>query len=179
VPTRRPRSRLSTAPSASSPFDRERLGDEGRDYRRHGTTSLFAALNPPERALVLCADEKAQIQALECTQPNTGAHALCEGWERELERMVAAGFSSAKVYATDLGNTNSAARSMRSRIGERSFKLSAVLCDQEERAMTHALSVELGRGVSLPVRRCADHVDHAMPWEVAPGTADYIHVQPP
>src|SRR3954447_16804440 len=26
-------------------------------------------LNPPERALVLCADEKSQIQALDCTQP--------------------------------------------------------------------------------------------------------------
>lgn len=26
-------------------------------------------LNPPDRALVLCCDEKSQCQALECTQP--------------------------------------------------------------------------------------------------------------
>ena len=26
-------------------------------------------LDPPERALVLCVDEKSQIQALDCTQP--------------------------------------------------------------------------------------------------------------
>jgi len=36
-------------------------------------------MNPPEHALVLCIDEKSQIQALERTQPDTARFAAKEG----------------------------------------------------------------------------------------------------
>jgi hypothetical protein len=34
-------------------------------------------LNPPEHAIVLCADEKSQIQALDRTQPHRGRRTAC------------------------------------------------------------------------------------------------------
>src|SRR6516165_1160195 len=42
---RRAKSRCSTAPSRGLPMKRGRCGTMTHDYKRHGTTTLFAALN--------------------------------------------------------------------------------------------------------------------------------------
>jgi hypothetical protein len=38
-------------------------------FEGHATDIIGLYLNPPERAVVLCVDEKSQIQALDRTQP--------------------------------------------------------------------------------------------------------------
>ena len=52
-------------------MERVHHGEGGRHFLQHAkvTDVVGLYLNPPDKALVLCVDEKSQIQALDRTQP--------------------------------------------------------------------------------------------------------------
>jgi DDE superfamily endonuclease len=52
LPPRRRGSRRSTAPSRGCPIKKGRAGTMTHDYKRHGTTSLFAALDVATGAVI-------------------------------------------------------------------------------------------------------------------------------
>jgi hypothetical protein len=75
-------------------------------------------LNPPAHALVLCVDEKSQIQALERTQPILP---LGLGYVEDVSRMIISGMARLRCLRPWMGPTGKSSRNANRATGTRNF----------------------------------------------------------